>query len=81
MPSLSELPSNLKRKNLNKALSRLGFIIDMKGGAESHMKVTWPQTQKCITIQKDLRKDVLYYVLKEIEECSGITWDRIKIEL
>lgn len=35
-------------------------------------------TQKSLTIQSDLRKDVLCYILKEIEKYSGVTWDEIK---
>ncbi len=81
MPSLSELPSEIKRKKFIKALVRLGFIIDSKGGDGSHFKATWPKTQKSITIQYKIRKDVLYYLLKEIEECSGITWEEIKKNL
>ncbi|MFA5188523.1 MAG: type II toxin-antitoxin system HicA family toxin [Patescibacteria group bacterium] len=81
MPSLSELPGEIKRKKFTKALIRLGFIINKKGGDGSHYKITWPTTQKSITIQSKLRKDVLYYLLKEIEEVSDITWDDIKREL
>lgn len=29
----------------------------------------------------DIRKDVLYYLLKEIENMSGVTWEDIKNEL
>ncbi len=81
MPSHSELPGEIKRNKLIKALRRLGFIIDMKGGDGSHFKAIWPKTQKSITIQSKIRKDVLYYLLKEIEEYSGLTWDNIKKEL
>ncbi|OGD31508.1 hypothetical protein A3C91_01345 [Candidatus Azambacteria bacterium RIFCSPHIGHO2_02_FULL_52_12] len=81
MPSLSELPGEIKRKKFTKALARLGFIIDTRGGNGSHFKATWPKTQKSITIQSKLRKDVLYYLLKEIEQYSGITWEDIKKEL
>ena len=81
MPPLSQLPSDLSRKKFTKALARLGFLIDKTGGVGSHLKITWPRTQKSITVQKDLRKDVLYYVLKEIEEYSGMTWEQIKKEL
>ena len=81
MPSLSELPGEIKRKKFTKALERLGFIIDATGGAGSHYKVTWPRTQKSITIQQKLPKQVLLYVLKEIEAYSGITWDDIRKEL
>ena len=80
MPSLSELPGEIKRKKFIRALQRLGFIIDKSGGEGSHYKVTWPKTQKSITIQSKLRKDVLYYLLKEIEQYSGVTWDNIKNE-
>jgi len=81
MPSLSELPGEIKRKKFTKALIRLGFIINKKGGDGSHYKIIWPITQKSITLQSKLRKDVLYYLLKEIEEVSDITWDDIKKEL
>jgi predicted RNA binding protein YcfA (HicA-like mRNA interferase family) len=80
MPSLSELPGEIKRNKFIRALQRLGFIIDKSGGEGSHYKVTWPKTQKSITIQSKLRKDVLYYLLKEIEQYSGVTWDNIKNE-
>lgn len=81
MPSLSELPGEIKRKRFIAALKRLGFIINASGGDGSHYKATWPKTQKAVTIQSELRKDVLYYLLKEIEKQSGITWDNIKKEL
>jgi len=81
MPSLSELPGEIKRKKFIKALVRLGFVIDSKGGDGSHFKVVWPNTQKSITIQSKIRKDVLYYILKEIEECSNVTWEDIKKKL
>ncbi|MFH1193392.1 MAG: type II toxin-antitoxin system HicA family toxin [bacterium] len=81
MPSLSQLPGEIKRNKFIRALKRIGFNIDSSGGDGSHCKVTWPPTQKSITIQSELRKDVLYYLLKEIEEYSGITWEDIKKEL
>ncbi len=81
MPSLSQLPGEIKRRKFIKSLARLGFIIDTKGGSGSHYKAIWPRTQKSIIIQSKLRKDVLYYLLKEIKEYSGITWDDIKKEL
>ena len=81
MPSRSQLPGNLNRKKFLRALSRCGFEIDMSGGDGSHCKATWPQTQKSVTIQKDLRKDVLYYLLKDIEKYSDITWDDINKNL
>lgn len=80
MPSLSELPGEIKRKK-TKAFKRLGFVIDKTGGDGSHYKATWPNTQKCIPIPSDLRKDVLYYLLKEIERYSKVTWEDIKKEL
>ncbi len=81
MPSLSELPGEIKRKKFTKALKRLGFVINTKGGDGSHYKALWPRTQKSITIPSKLRKDVLCYILKEIEQYSGITWGEIKKEL
>ena len=81
MPSLSELPGEIKRKKFTKALKRLGFIIDKSGGDGSHYKITWPETQKSITLQAKMRKDVLHYILKEIEEYSGVTWNDIRKEL
>lgn len=81
MPSLSELPGDTNRIKFIKALQRLGFIINTKGGDGSHIKATWPSNQKVITIQSKLRKDVLYYLLKEILTISGITWEDIKKEL
>ena len=81
MPSLSELPGEIKRRKFIRALQRLGFLIDKTGGVGSHYKITWPKTQKSITIQSELRKDVLYYLLKEIEQYSGVSWEDIKKEL
>ncbi|PIR05543.1 hypothetical protein COV56_02230 [Candidatus Kuenenbacteria bacterium CG11_big_fil_rev_8_21_14_0_20_37_9] len=81
MPSLSELPGEIKRRKFIRALKRLGFEIDKRGGGGNHYKATWPKTQKCIIIQSKLRKDVLYYLLKEIQEYSGVTWDEIKNNL
>ena len=81
MPSLSELPGEIKRKKFIRALQRLGFIVDKAGGDGSHYKATWSKTQKSISIQAKLRKDVLYYLLKEIEQYSGVKWEEIKREL
>lgn len=81
MPSLSELPGEIKRKKFIRALQRLGFIIDKVGGDGSHYKALWLVNQKTITIQSKLRKDVLYYLLKEIERCTNIRWEDIKKEL
>ena len=81
MPSLSELPGSLHRKKLIKALKRLGFGIDASGGSGSHIKAECPRNGKVISIPSDLRKDVLKYLLKEIESYSGVTWNDIKKEL
>lgn len=81
MPSHSDLPGNLDRKKLTKALDRLGFIINKTGGKGSHIKVVWPKNQKSVTIQSNLPKQILSYVLKEIEINSGITWEDIRKEL
>lgn len=81
MPSLSELPGEIKRKKFIKALKRLGFVINKWGGDGSHYKTTWPKTQKSITIPSKLPKQTLKYVLQEIENYSGISWENIKKEL
>lgn len=81
MPSLSQLPGEIKRKKLTKALTRLGFVINEKGGDGSHYKALWPQTQKSVTIPQDISKYTLYYLLKEIETVSGVTWDDIKSQI
>lgn len=81
MPSLSQLPGKINRKKFLRALIRLGFDISERGGNGSHYKATWPANQKSITLPKDLRKDVLYYVLKEIETCSNIAWEDIRKNL
>ncbi len=81
MPSLSQLPGKIKRKKLTKALTRLGFIIDKKGEDGSHYKIVWSPTQKSITLPQNINKNTLYYLLKEIEIASRITWEDIKKEL
>ncbi len=81
MPSRSELSGEIKRRKFTKALKRLGFVIDKSGGEGSHYKVLWPKTQKSVTLQSKIRKDVLQYVLKDIEEISGVTWEDIKDKL
>lgn len=78
MPSRSQLPGNIHRKKFIKALVRLGFELNANGGHGSHYKLIWLKNGKSITLPKDLRKDVLYYVLKEIEAISNITWDDIQ---
>lgn len=81
MPSRSDLPGDLSRKKFLKALRRLGFEINSVGGKGDHVKVVWPTTQKSITVDMNFRKDVLYYLLKEIEAMSGVTWEKIKGQL
>lgn len=78
MPSRSELPGSIPRKKFLKAIRRLGFDVSTVGGKGDHFKATWPATQKSFTVIGDLRKDVLHYLLKEIEFTSGVTWDQIK---
>ncbi len=81
MPSRSELPGDLSRGKFLKALRRLGFEISTVGGKGDHVKIIWPPSQKSVTVDADLRKDVLYYLLKEIEVISGVNWDQIREEL
>ena len=81
MPSHSDLPSDISRKKLARALQRLGFIINTKGGKGSHFKAIFARTQKSITMSSKINKSVLVYILKEIEEYSEITWDEIKKQL
>lgn len=81
MPSLNQLPGEMKRKKLTKALVRLGFVLNEKGGNGSHYKILWPKNQKSVTLPYDLNKHTLYYLLKEIETMSGITWDDIQKQL
>mgnify|MGYP001565898235 FL=1 len=81
MPSRSELPGDIPRRKFLDALRRLGFEINTIGGKGDHVKVVWSPTQKSVTVVGDLRKDVLYYVLKEIETISDVTWEQIKAEL
>ncbi len=81
MPPFSDLPGEIKRAKFIKALVRLGFIIDESGGKGSHFKAIWPKTQKTVTIPSQLNRNVLSYVLKEIEQYSGISWEEIKNNL
>lgn len=81
MPSRSELPGEISRKKFLNALRRLGFDINPIGGKGNHFKVTWPSTNKSVTVIDDLRNNVLYYLLKEIELYSGVTWEQIKEQL
>lgn len=77
MPSLSVLPGRVNRNKFAKALSCLGFEISKEGGKGSHYKATYISNQKSVTIPSDLHKQVLYYLLKEIESQTGVTWDDI----
>lgn len=81
MPSHSDLPGFLPRKKLLKALKRVGFEMNVVGGKGSHVKLTWPATQKTITIPAGVEKQTLRYVLEEIETYSGVTWKEIQKEL
>ena len=40
MPPLNELPGNINRDKLTKALKMLGFEVDKRGGNGSHYKIT-----------------------------------------
>lgn len=81
MPSRSALPGALSRKKFLNALRRLGFEVNKVGGKGDHVKVIWPATQKSVTLIRELRKDVLYYILKELETISKVTWEQIQKEL
>lgn len=81
MPPLNELPGNISRDKFTKALERLGFELNKRGGNGSHYKATWPRTQKVIVIQKKISKYTLKYILDEIEKCSGISWNEIENKL
>ncbi|PIZ99728.1 MAG: hypothetical protein COX77_00620 [Candidatus Komeilibacteria bacterium CG_4_10_14_0_2_um_filter_37_10] len=81
MPSLSQLPGEIKRNKLTKALVRLGFNIDKKGGNGSHYKATWPSNQKSVTLPSYINKNTLYYLLREIENISQLSWTDIKEKL
>lgn len=81
MPSLSDLPDGIHRTKFIKALTRLGFKVNMTGGKGSHCKVECPRNGKILTIKDNMRKDTLYYLLKDIESYSGVTWEQIKEKL
>lgn len=84
MPPLSELPGEIARQKLLKALRRVGFEIDESGGDGSHMKANWPPTNKSVTIPHQmLPKQALKYILKEIEQVTlgRVTWETIKAKL
>lgn len=77
MSTRSELPGEIKRRKFTKSLQKIGFIENSKGGKGNHLKYTWPKNNKNIVIPERLDKDVLYYILKEIKQMSGITWKDI----
>lgn len=81
MPSLCELPDDLSRVRLCRAIAKLGFEISSSGGKGSHTKATHTKTQKCVIIPSPLPKHRLKYVLREIEQYSGVTWDDVKEKL
>lgn len=81
MPPRSELPGTLAREKFIKALIRLGFEIRRPGGKGGHIKAIWPSSQKAVSIPERLDRDVIYYLLKQIMDCSGISWDQVKREL
>lgn len=81
MSSPHDLPGELKQKRFAKALSRLGFEIDTRGGDGSHFKAVWPRTQKTVIIPAYISKQTLRYLLKEIQDCSGLTWEQIREQL
>jgi predicted RNA binding protein YcfA (HicA-like mRNA interferase family) len=77
MSTLSELPGSIKRKKFARGLRRVGFVENKKGGKGNHSKFIW-KNNKHVTVPERIDKDVLYYILKEVEEISGVTWDEIK---
>jgi len=81
MPSLSKLPGSIKRKKLIKALERVGFEVSKTAGNGSHYKVTWPKTQKSLTLPYQIEKQILAYILKEIERISDLKWEDIRNNL
>jgi predicted RNA binding protein YcfA (HicA-like mRNA interferase family) len=81
MPPLSELPSDLSRETLVRALIRLGFVVDRTGGKGSHCKMVWPRSGKAVTIRCKLHRCAIKYVVEQAMEISGLTWEDIKKEL
>ncbi|MDO8489834.1 MAG: type II toxin-antitoxin system HicA family toxin [bacterium] len=80
MPPLSQLPGNISRRKFLNALRKLGFRINEIGGKGSHVKIIWTN-EKSVTVPTNLNKYVLRYVLTEIGEISGKTWEKIQQEL
>lgn len=75
-----DLPGDLDVKKLVRALVRLGFIINEKGGKGSHVKAIW-RNEKMVIVQRNLYKQALRHLIREIEEVSGVTWEEIKKQL
>lgn len=75
-----DLPGDLNPKKLVRALVRLGFTIDTTGGKGSHLKAIW-RNEKMVIIQRNLYRQALRLLLREIETVSGITWEEIKKQL
>lgn len=78
MPSPNDVPGEIKRNKFLNALQRVGFVINKVGGNGSHYKAIWPSNNKSVTIPQNLPKLTVKYILKEIEECSGVTWENIR---
>ena len=64
------LPSDISQKRLAKAFEKAGFILDVSGGKGGHYKLTCPKTNKFITLQSKIWKQVLKDKLKQAEELS-----------
>lgn len=75
-----KIPSDLGAERIIRALVRLGFVLDRKGGKGSHVKLTW-RNEKFVTVQYHLHKTALKELLKEVENISGLTWAEIKEEI
>lgn len=81
MPPLSELPTDLSLTKFLGALEQLNFFLSKKGGKGSHTKMVYRPNGKSFTILysgKKMRQDVLYSVLKDIKECTRVTWEDIR---
>lgn len=46
MPSRSELPGELRQKKFLKALKKVGFVINKRGGSGSHYDVKWKDLKR-----------------------------------
>lgn len=62
------LPSDISQKRLAKAFEKAGFILDASGGKGGHYKLICPKTNKFITLQSKIWKQVLRDKLKQAEE-------------